>query len=75
MYEVILGFYSCTDYAIFEWCEDEKLWLGQRGFNTLRWVDGKCCLSYAGSIRYSEKNEYDTLIDLIKGCISEIREY
>lgn len=74
MYEVILGFHSCTDDMIFEWWQDGELWIGQRDFNTLRWANGKFCLGDAGSISFSEENEYDSLIDLIKGCIKEINE-
>lgn len=74
MYEVVFGFHSCTDELIFEWWEDGELWLGQRDFNTLRWADGKFCLGDAGSISYSQENEYDSLVDLIKGCIKEINE-
>ena len=72
MYEVILGFHSCTDDIIFEWWQHGELWIGQRDFNTLRWANGKFCLGDAGSISYSEENEYESLLDLIEGCIKEI---
>lgn len=74
IYEVILGFHSCIDDTIFEWWDDGELWLGQRDFNTIRWANGKFCLGDAGCISYSEENEHDSLIDLIKGCIKEINE-
>jgi hypothetical protein len=74
MAEVILGFHSCKDDILYEWWNEKELWLGQRDFNTIRWANGKFCLGDAVSVSYSEKNEYDTLIDLIKGCIEEIEE-
>lgn len=74
MAEVIMGFHPCNDEILFEWWDERELWIGQRDFNTLRWANGKFCLGDAGSISYSEKNEYDTLTELIKGCITEINE-
>jgi len=73
-FNVILGFYSFVDDVIYEWWNDNILWIGQRDFNTLRWANGKYCLGDAGSISYSKENEYDTLVDLIKGCIKEIND-
>ena len=72
--EVILAFHSCDSEIIFEWWEQGVLWLGQRDFNTIRWVNNKYYLGDAGNYSYSEKNEYDTLEDLLKGCIKEIKE-
>jgi len=73
MYEVILGFHSCMDDMIFEWWQDGELWIGQRDFNTLRWSNGAFCLGDAGNVSYSKDNEYESLIDLIIGCIMEIK--
>lgn len=73
-FEIIMSFHPCEDEIIFEWWEDGVLWLGQRDFNTLRWVDGKFCLGDAGNYSYSKENEYDTLVNLVQGCIKEIRE-
>ena len=73
-FNVILGFYSCVEDVIYEWWNENILWIGQRDFNTLRWANGKYCLGDAGSICYSQENEYDTLVDLIKGCIKEVND-
>jgi hypothetical protein len=73
-FEVILGFHSCDDEILFEWWNEGVLWLGQRDFNTLRWVNDKFCLGDAGDYSYSKKNEYDTLEELVKGCIEEIKD-
>lgn len=73
-FEVILGFHSCDDEIIFEWWNEGVLWLGQRDFNTLRWVNDKYCLGDAGDYSYSEENEYDTLEGLVRGCIKEIED-
>ncbi|MCW2119923.1 hypothetical protein [Flavobacterium sp. 7A] len=74
MAEIIMGFHPCDDDIVFEWWNENELWIGQRDFNTLRWTNGKFCLGDAGSISYSKKDEYNTLIELIKGCIKEIKE-
>lgn len=73
-FEVILGFHSCDDEIIFEWWNEGVLWLGQRDFNTLRWVNDKFCLGDAGDYSYSDKNEYDSLEGLVRGCIKEIED-
>lgn len=70
--EIIIGFHHCSDLAIFEWWNDKELWLGQRDFNTLRWANGKFCLGDASNISFSSDYEFDTLIELIEGCIKEI---
>lgn len=74
LFDILIGFHSCTDEIIFEWWEYQELWIGQRDFNTIRWVNDKFCLGDAASISYSPNYEYDTLIGLIEGCIKEIRE-
>ena len=74
MAEVIMGFHPCNDEILYEWWDEKELWIGQRDFNTLRWTNGKFCLGDASSISYSESNEYETLIELIRGCIKEINE-
>ncbi len=74
MFEVVLGFHPCTSDSIFEWWNEKELWIGQRDFNTLRWSNNKFCLGDASCISYSKKNEYKTLVELIKGCIAEINE-
>ncbi|MES1219001.1 MAG: hypothetical protein ABUT20_26070 [Bacteroidota bacterium] len=73
-YEIILGFHHCNDLAIFEWWNDKELWLGQRDFNTLRWSNGKFSLGDANTISYSIEHEFETLIELIEGCVKEIRK-
>jgi len=73
-YEIILAFHTCDDDIIYEWWEEKELWLGQRDFYTLSWVNGKFCLGDASNISFSEKYEYDTLLELIAGCIADIEE-
>ena len=74
MAQMILGFHSCNDAVLYEWWAEKELWLGQLDFNTIRWANDKFCLGDASNISYSKNNEYDTLIDLIKGCVEEIKE-
>ena len=75
-YEIVLAFHNCTDIIIFEWWNDDEkqLWLGQRDFNTLRWANGKFCLGDASNISYSDDYEFETLIELLEGCIKYIEE-
>ena len=74
-YEIVIGFHNCTDEIIYEWWEEYgELWLGQRDFNTLRWMNGKFCLGDASSVSYGEEYESKNLIGLIEICISEINE-
>ena len=74
MAQMILGFHSCNDAVLYEWWAEKELWLGQLDFNTIRWANDKFCLGDASTISYSKNNEYDTLVDLIKGCVEEIKE-
>ena len=71
-YETVIGFHHCYDPIIFEWWEDRELWLGQKDFYTLRWTSEKFCLGDAGNISFSDEYEFDTLIELIEGCIKDI---
>jgi len=75
-YEIVLAFHNCTDIIIFEWWnnDEQELWLGQRDSDTLRWANGKFCLGDASNISYSDAYEFDTLIELIEGCIKDIEE-
>lgn len=73
-YEIIIGFHGCDDLIIFEWWADKELWLGQRDFNTLRWANDKFCLGDASNISFSDEYQFDTLIELIEGCIKDIDE-
>lgn len=73
-FEIVIGFHSCDDLIIFEWWDDKELWLGQRDFNTLRWKNDKFCLGDASNISYSDEYQFDSLIELIEGCIKDINE-
>lgn len=73
-FEVILAFHSCDDAILFEWWNEGVLWLGQRDFNTLRWVNNKFCLGDGGDYSYSKAHEYDSLEELVRGCIKEIKD-
>ena len=73
-YEIIIAFYPCDDLTIFEWWSDKELWLGQRDFYTLRYANNKFCLGDASSVSFSEEYEFNTLIELIEGCIKDIKE-
>lgn len=71
-YEIIIGFHRCDDLTIFEWWDDEELWLGLRDFYIIRWSKNKFRLGDASTISFSADYEFDTLIELIEGCIKDI---
>ena len=71
-YEIIIGFHRCDDLAIFELWDDKELWLGLRDFYIIRWKKNKFCLGDSSSISFSADYEFDTLIELIEGCIKDI---
>jgi len=73
-YEIIIGFHRCDDLTIFELWDDKELWLGLRDFYIIRWTKSKFCLGDASTISFSADYEFDTLIELIEGCIKEINE-
>ena len=73
-YEIVIGFHRCDDLTIFEWWNDKELWLGLRDFYVIRWTNNKFCLGDASTISFSSDYEFDTLIELIDGCIKEINE-
>lgn len=73
-YEIILEFHNCDDVILFEWWGEKEIWLGQRDFHTLRQANGKFCLGDASNISFSEEYEFNTLIELIEGCIKDINE-
>ncbi len=73
-YEIVLSFHSCDDMIIFEWWDNKELWLGQRDFYSIRYVNGKFCLGDASNVSFSDEDQYDTLIGLIEGCINLINK-
>ena len=73
-YETVIDFHDCEDEIIFEWWSHGELWLGLRDFYVIRWANNKFCLGDASNSSFSAEYEYGTLIELIKGCIDEIRQ-
>jgi hypothetical protein len=73
-YAFCLGFFSCDDKLIFEWWPREELWLSLGHSDVIRWAAGKFCVGDASNVSYSLADEYDTLLDLLVGCGSYIKE-
>lgn len=72
-YETVFGFFSCDDVILFEWWQEKELWLSLMHFYVIRWSDGKFCLGDASNASFSPEHEYATVVDLIEGCVKEIR--
>src|SRR5262249_18508301 len=51
-----LDIHRCDDLILFEWWNQQELWLGQRDFYTLRWSSSKkrFCIGDAGNVSFSE---------------------
>ena len=57
-----LDIHRCDDLILFEWWEQQELWLGQRDFYTVRWSSAKkrFCIGDAGNVSFSKSDEYRT---------------
>lgn len=55
-----LVIHRCADLILFEWWDQQELWLGQRDFYTLRWSSekGRFCIGDAGNVSFSASDEY-----------------
>jgi hypothetical protein len=71
-YDIVIGFFSCDDEIIFEWWNDKELWLGQMDLYVIRWANNKFCLGDASNVSFSEEYEFETIADLLNGCVKEI---
>lgn len=71
-YETIIQFHSCDDLILFEWWDNEQLWLGQRDFHTTRWANGKFCMGDASNVSFSEEEEFETLAEFIEYYVTDI---
>ena len=61
-----LSIHKINDLIIFEWWDDNELWLGQRDFYTIRWKDNKYHLGDASNLNYGEEYISDSLIGLLE---------
>ena len=62
-----LDIHCCADLILFEWWDQQELWLGQRDFYTLRWSCAKdrFCIGDAGNVSFSESDEYRTFAEAL----------
>jgi hypothetical protein len=63
-----LGIHRASDKILFEWWDQEELWLGQRDFYTLRWSRAKdrFCIGDAGNVSFSPSDEYRTFAEALR---------
>jgi len=59
-------FHRCDDIILFEWWDQQELWLGQRDMDTLRWTNLGFCLGDASNVSYGQDYQFPTLLQLIE---------
>jgi hypothetical protein len=66
-----LDIHRCADLILFEWWDQQELWLGQRDFYTLRWSQAKVrfCVGDAGNVSFSESDEYRTFAEALRHMV------
>jgi hypothetical protein len=66
-----LEIHRCDDLILFEWWDQQELWLGQRDFYTLRWSLSKkrFCIGDAGNVSFSESEEYRTFAEALRHMV------
>jgi hypothetical protein len=62
-----LDIHRCADLILFEWWDQQELWLGQKDFQTFRWSASKqrFCIGSAGNVSFSEDDEYSTFAEAL----------
>jgi hypothetical protein len=62
-----LDIHRCDDVIIFEWWDEQELWLGQRDVYTLRWSssNARFCIGDAGNVSCSADHEYRTFVEAL----------
>lgn len=63
-----LDIHACDDLILFEWWNQQELWLGQRDYYTLRWSASKnrFCIGDAGDVSFSGRDEYTAFAEALR---------
>jgi hypothetical protein len=66
-----LDIHRSDDLILFEWWDQQELWLGQRDFYTLRWSSSKerFCIGDAANVSFSEKDEYRCFAEALRHMV------
>jgi hypothetical protein len=64
-------FHACNNEIIFEWWNEDELWLGQCNDDILRWKNNEFCLGDASNVAYSDQHKFPTLIELLQKGFEE----
>src|SRR5262245_40515987 len=66
-----LAIHPCADLILFEWWDQQELWLGQRDFYTLRWSQAKdrFCIGDASNVSFSASDEYRTFAEALRQMV------
>jgi hypothetical protein len=67
-----LDVHRCEDVILFEWWDQQELWLGQRDFYTLRWSQSKerFCIGDASEVSFSTSDEYRTFAEALRHMVT-----
>jgi hypothetical protein len=68
-----LDIHRCDDLILFEWWDQQELWLGQRDFYTLRWSMSKMrfCIGDASTVSFSENDEYAAFAEALRHLVRQ----
>jgi len=69
-----LDIHRCADSILFEWWDQQELWLGQQDFYILRWssANGRFCIGDAGNVSFSSSDEYRTFADALSQMVKQM---
>jgi hypothetical protein len=66
-----LEIHRCADLVIFEWWDQQELWLGQRDHNILRWSSSndRFCIGDVSNVSFSPQEEFHTFAEALRHLI------
>lgn len=67
-----LDIHRCEDWILFDWWDQQEIWLGQRDFYVLRWSRSKdrFCVGDVGNVSLSTSNEYRTFAEGLRYMVN-----
>jgi hypothetical protein len=60
------AFFACDEELLFDWWDNQEIWLGTKDDDVLRWADNKYCLGDAANVSYGNEYEFFKLYELLK---------
>jgi hypothetical protein len=65
------SFHEIDDEILFEWWNNNEIWLGNCNDDVLRWGNGCFCLGDASNVAYSDEYQFHTMIGLLQKGFQE----